>query len=76
MVPIAVQYGISRRSGCIPSYVGLEQLEVSVGGTSVILPALITEPRGISIERKLAQNGSTDLVKVGNALLGALKFIH
>jgi hypothetical protein len=69
-------------SGCIPRWVGSEDLKVVIGGVSVALPALVTAPRGISIEMKLAQLTTDEdtrrkaLVSIGEELVIALSFIH
>ena len=69
------------RSGCIPRWVRSDDLEVVIGGVSVALPALVMEPRGISIEMELAQmtegeSQQTRLVSIGKELVHALSFIH
>jgi hypothetical protein len=68
-------------SGCIPRWVGSEDLKVVIGGVSVVLPALVMEPRGISIEMMLALLTDKDArhkrcVGIGEELVRALSFIH
>jgi serine/threonine protein kinase len=67
-------------SGCIPRWVGSDDLKVVIGGIPVVLPALVTEPRGISIGMMLAtlnRNATCDaLLAIGQKLVDALSFIH
>lgn len=73
---------LQQKSGLIgiARFVVYNDLNVSVGGVDVKLPALTTKPRGIRIEMHLAKLGdeeiSREVVTIGSQLSKALEFIH
>jgi serine/threonine protein kinase len=65
----------------IARFVDFKSLEINIGGVDVLLPALTTGPRGVSIQMHLAaitilDKKKKELLSIGEELSCALKFIH
>jgi serine/threonine protein kinase len=78
-----LQHDASGGGSCadyVPRVVSFGYLKVETGGVDVTLPALVMEPRGISVEAKLAKvdvnERSECLLSIGENLTLALQFVH